>query len=178
MRWKLNTRLINSMTAKGVVVEIKKQGAVVNIGTNDEPVLTPPIPWGVPYAGTLNSQRVPSVGECVVLLNTGDTGNLAEMVIVAFIHGKAYPSPSNTQDALTIHSDGFKEVFNTQGQQTIEAKNITITADKVLIKAAVEITKTLKAGASTLASAVINGIKFITHKHMEQGDGKPTGGAQ
>ena len=192
-----NNRQLIGLTARGYVTEITKGKAVVNIGTEDNPVLTPLISWCVLAAGEVNSQRVPSIGESVILLNSGNGDDLGGMVIIGYLHCDLYPAPDVIPQQLTIDTKGVKSVLTVAGAYTVIANVITKTADagtyniKSFSVIADVITQTAKSfavdaatitltGAITLAGAVtatakmiiasalsVAGLDFKSHKHLE-----------
>lgn len=165
----------------GRVVEVVGKKAVIDIGTDDNPVLTPPLKWCVPAAGSINYQRVPSIGEQVLLVCVGDPNDLGALVIAGYLHCDAFPAPNTTADQLTIHAGKYQSTAKTDGNYNVSADVITTTsksnttqADKITLKGAITATMTMVIGKALSVA----GIDFKGHTHMEQGDGKPTGDAQ
>lgn len=158
---------------RGRIHSVTGKKAVVNIGSSDSPILTPLIDWCVPYAGTVNSQRVPSLNEQVVIVNTGDGTCLSECVIVGYLHSPAYPAPHGDADKLTIDTGGYQSDTDTEGNQTVKGAALKVTAISLVIDAKTTFKKAVD-GVSAAWSEFCKAadINLHTHTHTEQGDGK------
>ena len=169
-------RLINGMSAIGTIETISGICATVRI---DVDVVTPLIRWCVPYAGTVNSQRVPSVGEQVVLLNVAGGDCLSTMVIIGYLHCDAFPAPNSDTDKLTIDTGEYISHTLVDGSQSVTATIITrntrgenINSDALTVDAPTTFKQVVN-GISSIWSKACSaaGISLSKHKHTEQGDG-------
>lgn len=158
----------------GTVVKVEGSRAAVNIGSDNNPVITPLIRWTVAAAGTVTRQRVPSLGEQVVLFNTNPGGDcLSTMVIIGYLHSDKYPAPHCTPDMETVTTGGYTSHINTSGEKqesgktqavsmsesiTTTTKTHSLTSDTVTTKAKEVTADTPKytiTGALTALSATI-----------------------
>ena len=111
----------------GTVVKVEGNRAAVNIGSDNNPVITPLIRWSVPAAGAVTRQRVPSLGEQVVLFNTNPGGDcLSSMVIIGYLHSEKYPAPHTTADMETVTTGGYTAHINTSGAKQESGNTQTV----------------------------------------------------
>ncbi|EJZ9093456.1 phage baseplate assembly protein V [Vibrio parahaemolyticus] len=145
------------MVAIGTVVKVEGDRAAVDIGSKENPVITPLIRWTVRAAGTVNHQRVPSIGEQVVLLNTVAGGdNLSTMVIIGYLHSGNFPAPHCTPDMETLTTGGYTAHIKVSGDEIVTAKTRTVSMSA-------SITETTKAHSLTSDSVNVTA-KTITEK--------------
>lgn len=113
--------------AIGTIVEVKGDRAAVELGSDNNSVITPLIRWTVRAAGSVNEQRVPSVGEQVVLLNTVDgSKTLASMVIIGYLHSSNFPAPHTEPDKVTLTTGGYTSHINTSGAEDVSGNTRSI----------------------------------------------------
>lgn len=189
-------RKISGLSALGVVRKIVNGRAIVEIQNG---VFTPPVKWGVLAAGEVNTQRTPSIGEQVVLLNTCGGDDLTGMVIVAYLHSDEYPAPNNEINAISLNAGEYSSHITTAGDKTEIGSNYSsafdvineesskhvITSNNLTINAPIDAKKTLTlsglfSGVSGVFKSALSvaGIGFKSHTHKENDKGGNTGGAQ
>lgn len=183
-------RRLSAISATGKVSEVFKNRAIVDLGDG---VFTPPIRWGVNFAGSVNQNRIPSINEQVVMLNTEGGDCLSGLIIICSLHSPDFPAPETPPDTLVTNIGAYTSSINVEGVETVTATNtihtssaFTIKSGTLTIDAATIIKKTLNVigmftGAiGTFAKSLgIAGIDFKGHKHPENNkDGGTTDGAQ
>lgn len=111
----------------GTVVKVEGNRAAVNIGSDNNPVITPLIRWCVSAAGAVTRQRVPSIGEQVVLFNTNPGGDcLSSMVIIGYLHSDRFPAPHTSANMETVTTGGYTAHIHTSGAKQESGKTQTV----------------------------------------------------
>lgn len=196
-------RLILNLARKGTILEVDHQAALCRVASGE--LQTNWIPWLAIAAGTTRDWRPPTAGEQVLLICPG--GDPADAVALAGIYSDKAPAPDDSPDTHTrIYPDGATTEYDHVAHRltvtlpeggeilvdapaavTIRTATAKIVADLVQIEAPtteisgdLDVAGKISAGQNitTPADVKAGNISLASHKHMEQGDGKPTGGPQ
>ncbi len=176
------TRLINNIVRSGTVYAVDTQRARVRV--TDGEWTSGWLQCGTDRAGDDVSWRPLSVGEQVIVLSPN--GDTAQGLVIRSLYSDLSAPPSNDPNAIAYAlRDGAYFEYNKQSHV------FTINLGKFVIQADIELTGNIThTGNYTLngdltqdgthtstGDQVAAGISQVGHKHMEQGDGKPTGPA-
>jgi len=195
-------RLLLNLVRKGTVIAVDHAREVCRVECGE--LQTNWIHWLALAAGDTRDWNPPEVGEQVLVLSPG--GEMADGVALRGISSEDRPAPSHKPSTHTrTYPDGAVIEYDheTHGltatlpnggtvlliaPQSVEVHTTVATivaSDLVRIDAPrTEMTGDLQvAGAigagkniTTPADVKAGNVSLATHKHMEQGDGKPTGG--
>lgn len=186
-------RRLENIVRIGIIHEINHDKARCTVQTGD--IITTFLPWITLRAGTDQTWDAPTIGEqCLVLAPSGE---LATAVVIYGIYSTQNPPPSNKPNIKTRHfEDGAVITYDTQahsltailpsgGTATITATggitingNTTINGD-LSVSDNISATGTMKSkgSISSRGDVIAGNISLKAHKHQEQGDNRPTGGA-
>jgi phage baseplate assembly protein V len=194
-------RLILNLARKGTILEVDHQAALCRVASGE--LQTNWIPWLAIAAGTTRDWRPPTQGEQVLLICPG--GDPADAVALAGIYSDKAQAPSSNPNTHTrVYPDGALVEYDDQAHRltailpeggeilvdapaavTVRTTTAKIVADLVQIEAPttkmtgnLEVAGEITAGQNiaTPADVKAGAVSLASHKHMEQGDGKPTGG--
>lgn len=199
-------RLILNLLRKGRILAVNHQGPTPTCRVQSGELQTNWIPWLAVAAGETRDWNPPTVGEPVLLLCP--SGDPANGVALRGLYADDTPAPDNSPSthtrvypdgavvkydhathALTVSlPDGGTVYLVAPGSVEIHTAVATIVASELVKVDAprTELTGDLQvAGAiaagkdiTTPADVKADAISLKGHRHMEQGDGKPTGSAQ
>ena len=189
-------RLIGNLVLLGVVAALDEAQARVRVDADG--LLTAWIPWAETGAGPgVRTWSMPEIGEQVVLVCP--YGDPAQAVVIGRVYRDAYPAPANARTLhRTVYADGSTVEYDRQshrltvqvgvGEVVVICKTATVQAsERVTLDTPtthttgdLSVSGKIEAGAdiTTPAEVKAGSIGLKAHRHIEQGDGKPTSAAQ
>lgn len=196
-------RLLLNLARKGTIIAVDHQAALCRVASGE--LETNWIPWLAIAAGTTRDWRPPTAGEQVLLISPG--GDPADAVALCGIYSNKAQAPGDSPDTHTrTYPDGAAMEYDHMAHRltvtlpaggeilvdaptavTVRTATAKIVADLVQIEAPttkmtgnLDVAGTIAAGQNitTPADVKAGAVSLATHKHMEQGDGKLTGGPQ
>jgi phage baseplate assembly protein V len=198
-------RLVLNLVRKGQVLEVNHQGPIPTCRVQSGDLQTNWIPWLSFAAGKTRDWNPPTPGEQVLLLCP--SGDPADAVALRGIYSDDAPAPdSNPSTHTRVYPDGAVIEYDhdthgltatlpeggtvlliAPGSVEVHTTLATIVAGELVkidsplteLTGDLQVVGAIAAGKSitTPDDVKAGDISLKAHKHMEQGDGKPTGGA-
>jgi len=198
-------RLILNLVRKGKILEVNHQGPIPTCRVQSGDLQTNWIPWLAFAAGQTRDWNPPTVGEPVLLLCP--CGDPADGVALRGLYSDDAPAPDGNPSTHTrVYPDGAVIKYDHDAHAltatlpdggtvylvapgsveihtavaTIVASNLVkVDAPRTELTGDLQVAGAIGAGkdVTTPADVKAGTISLKAHKHMEQGDGKPTGGA-
>lgn len=196
-------RLILNLVRKGRILEVNHQGPIPTCRVQSGDLQTNWIPWLAVAAGETRDWSPPTVGEPVLLLCPG--GDPADAVALRGLNAEDKPAPDDNPSTHTrVYPDGAVVTYDHDAHSltatlpdggsvhlvvpgsievhtavaTIVASGLVkIDAPRTELTGDLQVAGAIAAGKSvtTPDDVKAGNISLTGHKHMEQGDGKPTG---
>lgn len=194
--------MLLNLVRKGTVIAVDHAGEVCRVECGE--LQTNWIHWLALAAGDTRDWNPPEVGEQVLVLSPG--GEMADGVALRGISSEDRPAPSHKPSTHTrLYPDGAVIEYDheTHGltatlpnggtvlliaPQSVEVHTtvativasdlVTINAPRTELTGDLHVAGAIGAGKNitTPADVKAGAVSLAAHKHMEQGDGKPTGG--